>query len=301
MTTPRRHLEPVGVVEPFANLPVDWLQDIWTFPKGELPGVGGSLSQPLRFDWTGVQPSLAAQLKWAIATRCLSGQWRAQLLIAVRAVVKDLMGFLREDAPEVKSLLDRDSEAWVLRFRSHLIAKGTYRQTTIRALVRSAPGGVREYIHEDNAVLVFRQLYTMVAEELDSRDEYEKDVWSLRRLGIAVRASVPIRYLRFTRLTQPWLKDAIKHYCQYTLVRGAASSCQEWILVAAKFSEYLAEKYPDLAGSEINRQVLLGFMAFLEREGYSPNGRYSTIIHQIEGAGYSREPPDRGSRVFVRT
>jgi integrase/recombinase XerD len=114
---------------------------------------------------------------------------------------------------------------------------------------------------------------------LDSRDEYEKDVWSLRRLGIAVRASVPIRYLRFTRLTQPWLKEAIKQYCQYTLVRGAASSCQEWILVAAKFSEYLAEKYPDLAGSEINRQVLLGFMAFLERESYSPNGRYSTIIH----------------------
>src|SRR5207244_13220894 len=88
-----------------------------------------------------------------------------------------------------------------------------------------------------------------------------------------------INYLRLSRITQPWLKQAIKRYCHYTLVRGAASSCQEWILVAAKFSQYLLEKYPDLPSAEINRQVLLGFSAFLEREGYSPNGRYSTVIH----------------------
>jgi integrase/recombinase XerD len=90
---------------------------------------------------------------------------------------------------------------------------------------------------------------------------------------------VPINYLTFTRITQPWLREAIKRYCQHTLVRGAASSCHEWIIVAAQFSEYLAETHPELIGPGMNRMVLLGFAPFLERAGYASNRRYSMLIH----------------------
>ena len=263
----------------FAILPAEWLEDCWRFPQGEIPGVAGTLNQPLRFDWTGIQPSLAAQLKWAIATRCLTGRWRAQFLVAVRAVVRDTMAFLRDDAPAVRSLSERSLDTWLLQFRSHLIARGAYRTRTTTACVKSAPGRVREYVNDDVSVRVFRQLYRMVAEELDPRNEYDKDVWNLRRLGMSGRASVPITYLRFTRLKQPWLKDAIKRYCRYTLSRGAVSSCLEWIGVAANFSEYLSESYPQITGSGINRDILIGFIIFLERRGFSPNGRYSKIIH----------------------
>ena len=48
----------------------------------------------------------------------------------------------------------------------------------------------------------------MVVEELDPRQEYDKDVWSLRRLGISGRASVPVNHLTFTRIAQPSLRDA---------------------------------------------------------------------------------------------
>src|ERR1051326_9418025 len=279
MSAYRATPDPSMMKELVTNLRADWQSDCWMFPQGEIPGVAGTLNQPLRFDWTGIQPSLAAQLKWAIATRCSSGRWSAQFLIAIHAVVKEVMAFLRDEAPEVRSLLERSLDTWLLQFRSHLISRGVYRTRTTVAFVKSAPGGVREYINDDVSVRVLRQLYRMLAEELDTRDEYEKDVWNLRRLGIASRASVPINYLRFTRITQHWLKDAIKNYCRYTIVRGAVSSCQEWILVGAKFSEYLSERHPVLVGSELNRQVLFGFVAFLEREGYSPNGPYSTIVH----------------------
>jgi hypothetical protein len=47
------------------------------------------------------------------------------------------------------------------------------------ALVRSAPGGVKKYAHEDVTICLFRQLHAMIAEELDQRDEYDKDVWNL--------------------------------------------------------------------------------------------------------------------------
>jgi hypothetical protein len=147
--------EPAGAPDSLTDLPAAWLQDCWRFPQGEIPGVRGTLNQPLRFDWTGIQPSLAAELKWAIATRCLTGRWKAQFLIAIRAVVKDLMAFLCDEAPEVRSLLERSPDTWLLAFRSHLIARGVYRTRTTVACVKSAPGGVREYINDDVAVRVF--------------------------------------------------------------------------------------------------------------------------------------------------
>jgi integrase len=194
-------------------------------------------------------------------------------------MVNRLMGFLREEASATSSLLDRDLETWVLELRTHLVANGAHRAKPFPALVRSAPSGVKDYLREDATIRLFRQLFTMVVEELDPRDEYDKDVWNLRRLGIAGRASATVNYLTFTRITQLWLKEAIKRYCRYTLARGAASSCREWINVSSQFSEYLAESHPDMSGAEMRREVLLGFAPFLERVGYSLNRRYSTLIH----------------------
>jgi len=116
---------------------------------------------------------LAAQLKWAIATRCLRGESGAQSLIKARTTMRHLMQFLRQDASEVTSLLGRDLETWQLRLRSHLLARGTYRQRTVRTLVRSAPEGAKNYIQEDSKVCFFRQMYAMIAEELDPRNEYD--------------------------------------------------------------------------------------------------------------------------------
>jgi integrase len=79
--------------------------------------------------------------------------------------------------------------------------------------------------------------------------------------------------------SEPWLKDAVKQYCQHTLVHGAASSCLESIHVANRFSENLAESHPNVVGAEIDRNVLLGFVPFLERIGHTHNGRYSTLSH----------------------
>ena len=124
MSIAQLHAEPIGAPDSLTDLPAEWLQVCWNFPQGEIPGVTGTLNQSLRFDWTGIQPSLAAELKWAIATRCLTGRWRAQFLVAIRAVVKDLMAFLRDEAPEARSLLERSSDTWLLEFRSHLIARG---------------------------------------------------------------------------------------------------------------------------------------------------------------------------------
>ena len=129
----------------------------WSTPRGG----------PVRLDR--VHPSLAAQLKWTIATRCLQRTWRAQNLRAIRTIVKRIVGFLRADARQVTSVLDRNLDEWQLHLRSYLIASGAYRPETHSHLTRFALGEVKQYQREDPTIRVFRLLCAMVVEELDPR------------------------------------------------------------------------------------------------------------------------------------
>ena len=187
MTATAQILLAPPVTDPFTDLPAIRLADHWRFPPGVVPGVAGQLPEAVLFDSTGVHPSLAAQLKWTIATRCLRHTWRAQNLRAIRTIVKRIVGFLRADARLVTSVLDRDLDEWQLHLRSYLIASGAYRPETHSHLTRFALGEVKQYQREDPTIRVFRLLCAMVVEELDPRQEYDKDVWSLRRLGISGR------------------------------------------------------------------------------------------------------------------
>src|ERR1700694_4794371 len=137
MTATAQILRAPSGTDPFTDLPAMWLADHWRFPRGVVPGVAGQLPEAVLFDWTGVHPSLAAQLKWTIETRCLQRTWRAQNLRAFRTIVQRIVRFLRADARQVTSVLDRNLD-WQLHLRSYLIATGAYRPETHSHLTRFA-------------------------------------------------------------------------------------------------------------------------------------------------------------------
>jgi hypothetical protein len=136
VTTQLQVARSVGTDTSFTNLPAEWLQDQWFFPKGEISGVGGALPERVRFDWTGIHPALAAQLTWTLATRCLSGQWRAQNLAAMRGVVKRVVGFLREDASEATHCWIANLDSLLTSLKSCCVSRSVNRSD------RSHPGGV---------------------------------------------------------------------------------------------------------------------------------------------------------------
>src|SRR5438876_1054023 len=95
----------------------------------------------------------------------------AQILPAIRHIVRRIVGCFGVDARQVTSVLDRDVDEWQLHLRSHLIATGAYRPETHSHLTRFAPGEVKQYQREDPTIRVFRLLCAMVVEELDPRQE----------------------------------------------------------------------------------------------------------------------------------
>ena len=64
----------------------------------------------------------------------------ASSLRAIRTIVKRIVGFLRVDARNVTSVLDRDLDEWQLHLRSYLIDTGAYRPETHSHLTPFAAG-----------------------------------------------------------------------------------------------------------------------------------------------------------------
>ena len=76
-----------------------------------------------------------------------------------------------------------------------------------------------------SCIAFIRYVHTVVADLADDaapRDEYERDTWDSRRLGIVAR---PPNYLiRFGPISQPWLRDTVKVWARLRLATGKAVS-----------------------------------------------------------------------------
>lgn len=109
--------------------------------------------------------------------------------------------------------------------------------------------------------------------------EYDKDVWDIRNLGIA---STPAKYdykFNFSTIMQPWLRSALKKFTKYRLAILAVGTCQKQLHSVKPFSNFLANYYPNLYPSQINRSVIIEYLSYLAERGYTVDTRAQYISH----------------------
>lgn len=107
--------------------------------------------------------------------------------------------------------------------------------------------------------------------------EYDKDIWDVRNLGIS---AVPTAYqykLNFSFILQPWLRMAIKKFIQYSLVTLELGTCQNKLEALKRFSKFLANFYPNLASSNINREIIVEYLGYLNGRKLSADSRIKSI------------------------
>jgi hypothetical protein len=72
-------------------------------------------------------------------------------------------------------------------------------------------------------------LFTTLLEALDDldgpEDDYERDIWRPERLGFDIEERRGVAPLNFTEITQPWLRERVKHYAKLRLGRWR---CAPW-------------------------------------------------------------------------
>jgi hypothetical protein len=99
------------------------------------------------------------------------------------------------------------------------------------------------------------------------------DHWNAQRLGVpALRGR---QAARFDAITQDWLRDPVKRWSRFRLATGCAfTTITAGALALSRFSAFLAERHPGIAGEAgITRPVLEDYLSWLLAQGYSASTR----------------------------
>lgn len=110
-------------------------------------------------------------------------------------------------------------------------------------------------------------------------DEYDKDLWRLRALGIKDRQ---LANISFKDLPQPWLKALAKRWARWRLTTGlGAASVSSGTRAITYFGEFLAVAAPAAHGlGDLNRELLERYLAHLHAR-FGGTGNHRMLIGQL--------------------
>jgi len=115
--------------------------------------------------------------------------------------------------------------------------------------------------------------------EPGEQSEYDKDVWDLRKLGIAINLSRADYKLNFTRITQTWLRQAAKKLAKYTLSTKSASNTTAKLLALKDFSAFLNKSAPSIQPVDINRPIIVEYLSYLSSRKLAVQTRRNHICY----------------------
>jgi hypothetical protein len=190
----------------------------------------------LHFDFT--SPSLKIEFKYAVWFLFESRTWKRERdQRQLRFHLNCLCRWLNHVAPTVSSILERSLEYWEWSLRSYLVETNQFRQTRSKNL--RANQEYVEYAFEDRRLGTFRQLYGVIADAYDDREETEKECWDLRRLGLSVNLTQTNYLLNFTAISQPWLRHLAKEFMKYNMAIHSPGDCFQKLVGIRHFSRFL--------------------------------------------------------------
>jgi integrase len=207
------------------------------------------------------------RLELQYALQCRSDDRAARTRVTdIRAVLRLLAGSGRD------SLLALDEQEW----RGQLT------------------GGRRRFGHAAALLsYAYRQVSTLA--EGDGWDnEYPRDTWHLRRLGITAAGTAA---LRFGEIPQPWLKELAKRWTRWRISTGLSlSSCSQGLRAVIRFAVFLDQSGVQSL-SQVRREMLERYLAALQhqvpRAGTRAGeiGQLSTFLTAIHCHGWDTALP----------
>ena len=207
-----------------------------------------------RADLTVLPAQLRLEVQYALQCRCDDNMIRTKAT-TVRSMVRWLA------ASRAASLLDRGEQDWRAACPPHAARSGH-------------PVALLIYAHRK---------ITALAEGEGWDNEYPRDTWHMRRLGI----DSPCATLQFAGIPQPWLKDLAKRWTRWRLSTGiSAQTCYRGVRALTRLAKFLAAAGVTRT-SEISRDVLERYLADLaaakagRREHRDHVGQAGTFLRDI--------------------
>jgi integrase len=259
-----------------------WAEDDWiltpTNPKRD--------RCHLRFMIT--SPPLKAEVKYAVWRKFDSGQWKMNTdQKALRRELAFIIQWLNHFPSLIQSLMEKNLEQWDMSLRSYIVQTGRLQQRRQKVLLST-----QEYVErvgEDPRILLFRQLYAIIQNAYDDRPALEQDVWDLRKMGLGINLAGSHHILNFTPISQPWLRQVAKQFMKYWVAVRSPGDCSVKLEIVRGFSQFLGEQYPAAGISDIDRAMIIKYIAYLREHQLSESWRklaLSTLRTIIETCAY---------------
>jgi integrase len=254
-----------------ARLTGSWVEEVWTFTQKIK-----KTTYSVHFTLT--SPSLQIEVKYALWKKFESGEWNATSeRNKTLAQLPKLTTWLNRIAPTAHSFLEKSLEQWERALRSYLIEAEQYKKKTHKKLLANQQ--VRQYQYEDFRILLLRQIYGLVRDAYDDRPETEKDIWDMRKMGLAVNLTTTQFLLSFTDIAQPWLRHLAKAFMKYNTSVHSPGDSSIKLLSIRIFSHFLARYHPTLQISGITRPLIVEYLSVLRDDGRTEHQRRQLLIY----------------------
>lgn len=254
-----------------------WADDIWD--REECPIAFHARKSPLcrHLDFSRCRSyAIRLELKYVTWKKLTDGEWTPNYAWgALVNRIKWLSDWVNDQAPFQHSLLEKSVNYIECSFRTYIQEKGKLYDRESNYLVKS--NEVRKSYNPDQRVAIVPQIYKTLQEAYDKRNSYEKDVWDLSQLsGQFVRPGSNYR-INFSTIKPDWLKEAGKRFIKYHLATKSISTCLNKYGFIKHFSEFLIQHKTSIKVEEIDRALVLDYLAFLAKCGYSSSHHIDRI------------------------
>lgn len=181
-----------------------------------------------------------------------------QYAVAYRRVIK----FINERNIVQDSILEVSKEAFLMAFRTWLIENG---HSITKADKLSKDG--KPVLSVSGTISFFNSIYDFYYDFYDEREEIEKDIWELAKLGIDYNEAAIKRRLDFTSYEQPW-KEIVKKYIKERAVETQdiqLSTAVAAVIRLGSFFKWIAATYPEWKVlTELTREDILNYLHHLK-------------------------------------
>ncbi|MBU3114804.1 tyrosine-type recombinase/integrase [Clostridium lacusfryxellense] len=222
-------------------------KDLWYLPSmfEKYPNIS---KKNMKFDFI-TNPYIKAEAKYFFMYKILAKEYSPHsLALGFCQSLRHLWNFIEKYKFNINSILDLNYDKTLILLRTHLLEIG--------------------YSKHDRAPTLFKSMYSFFSKWYDTRVEYEKDIWDLRRLY--PESEIPIYvgnrawYMNFTIIKDENLKTLIKRFYKVRVATRALQTVHKEMRYLRHFIVFLQEKYPTITSfSKLTRIHMEEFYIWL--------------------------------------
>lgn len=211
------------------------------------------------------------EIKYVFSQKLITGQWTVKT--ALSASLDLVLRWLRTTiAKTTSSLIQKPFLEWKEEYIAYLTKRGVKLTKTDNRILKDQQ--VIRYEKYHSSVYSLHVIYQFLFDFYDTRPEFEKDIWSLRKMGMRHYKNDK---LNFTGIHQCWLRQIVKKYISYRLAINTVNCCGI-LTYLGKFSNFLLEFHPNISAEKIDRTIIIGYMKYLSSTSFLPQTRTTYLI-----------------------